>query len=105
VEHWLRGLKNERGPLLANATKAKIRSIMSVIFNHAIRCEWLEQGRNPILFVRQSAKRKGTPTVLEAKEIQALLLQLKKHYGLMVMLAVTTGLRRSELFTPSASLC
>jgi integrase len=98
VEHWLRGLQNENGRLLANATKAKIRSVMSVLFNHAIRCEWLEQGKNPILFVRQSAKRKGTPTVLEIKEIQALLSQLKNHYRLMVMLAVTTGLRRSELF-------
>jgi hypothetical protein len=30
---------------------------MSVLFNHSIRQEWLEQGRNPILLVRQSGKR------------------------------------------------
>src|SRR5271155_2833048 len=53
---------------------------------------------NPILLVRQSAKRKHTPAVFEAHEIQSLLSQLKREFRLMVMLAVTTGLRRSELF-------
>lgn len=98
VEHWLRSLKNEKGDSLADTTKAKIRNIFSVVFNHAIRCEWLEQGKNPILLVRQSSKRKHTPAVFEADEIQSLLSQLKSEFRLMVMLAVTTGLRRSELF-------
>ena len=98
VEHWLRTLKNAERDPLADATKAKIRSIFSVLFNHAIRCEWLEQGKNPILLVRQSAKRKYTPSVFEVSEIQLLLSQLDREYRLMVLLAVTTGLRRSELF-------
>jgi integrase len=98
VEHWLRTLKNEEGDSLADTTKAKIRSILSVLFNHAIRCEWLEQGKNPILLVRQGAKRKRTPAVFDVAEIQLLLPQLDRQYRLMVMLAVTTGLRRSELF-------
>jgi hypothetical protein len=34
---------------------------MSVLFNHAIRYEWLEQGRNPITLVRQTAKRMLIP--------------------------------------------
>jgi integrase len=97
VEHWLRGLKRMDGRPLADATKGKIRNILSVLFNHAIRCEWLEQGRNPITFVRQSAKRNTIPVVLEPHEVQALLLQLKPCFRLMVELAVTTGLRRSEL--------
>jgi integrase len=98
VEHWLRTLRNKEGASLADTTKAKLRSIFSVLFNHAIRCEWLEQGKNPILLVRQSAKRKHTPTVFEVTEIQLLLSHLDRQYRLMVMLAVTTGLRRSELF-------
>jgi hypothetical protein len=49
VEEWLRALP------LANGSRAKIRNIMSALFNHAIRYEWTE--RNPIRFVRQSAKR------------------------------------------------
>jgi integrase len=71
---------------------------MSVLFNHAIRCEWLEQGRNPITLVRQSAKRRKDPVVLEPKEIQGILTQLEPVARLIAMLAVTTGLRRSELF-------
>jgi len=47
---------------------------MSVLFNHAIRYEWLEQGKNPIALVRQGAKRKNIATVLESPEIQSLLL-------------------------------
>jgi integrase len=98
VEGWLRKLRRQDGGDLANSTKAKIRSVMSVLFNHAIRYEWLEQGRNPITFVRQSAQRKNAPAVLEAAEIQSLLSELEQPFRLMVLLDVTTGLRRSELF-------
>jgi integrase len=70
-----------------------------VLFNHAIRYEWLGQGRNPVTLVRQSAKRERIPEVLEPAEVQGLLLQLKSCFRLMVLLDVTTGLRRSELFT------
>jgi hypothetical protein len=98
VEHWLRGLQRVDGTPLANTTKAKIRNLLSVLFNHAIRYEWLGQGGNPITLVRQSAKRMRTPEVLEPSEIQSLLLQLKSCFRLMVLLDVTTGLRRSELF-------
>jgi integrase len=98
VEQWLRRLQRLDGDPLANATKAKIRNLMSVLFNHAIRYEWLEQGRNPITLVRQSAKRTRNPEVLELREIQNLLFQLNSCFRVMVILAVTTGLRRSELF-------
>jgi len=100
VEHWLRGLRRADGGPLADATKGKIRNIFSVLFNHAIRCEWLEQGRNPITFVRQSARRKKVPVVLESEseEIRAILSQLQPCFRLMVELVVTTGMRRSELF-------
>ena len=98
VEHWLRRLLRVDGDPLANSTKAKIRGLFSVLFNHAIRYEWLGQGKNPIKLVRQSAKRKNTPAVLNTNEIKALLLQLEGRYRLMVLLDLTTGLRRGELF-------
>jgi len=97
VERWLKELHRVNGERLADATKAKIRNLMSVLFNHAIRYEWLEQGRNPITLVRQSAQRKWTPEILEPHEIQNLLKQLSSCFRLMVLLDVTTGLRRSEL--------
>jgi integrase len=53
VEQWLRRLLRVDGRPLANPTKAKIRNLMSVLFNHAIRHEWLEQGKSPsFLFAR-----------------------------------------------------
>jgi integrase len=97
VEHWLRQLKRANGRLLAPSTKAKIRNVMSVLFNHAIRYEWLEQGRNPILLVRQGAKRQTIPECLEPEELRALLSQLDHCFRVMVFLDAATGLRRSEL--------
>jgi integrase len=70
VESWLRQLRRQGGVALANSTKAKIRNLMSVLFKHAIRYDWLEQGKNPIKLVRQSVMRQLTPEVLEAHEVQ-----------------------------------
>ena len=98
VENWLKTQKRADGALLANSTKAKFRSVFSVLFNHAIRCEWLEQGKNPIAPVRQSAKRRRTPEILEPNEVYALLSRLQSCFRIMVLVAATTGLRRSELF-------
>ena len=98
VEEWLRHLHRVDGEPLADATKAKIRNLMSVLFNHAIRHEWLEQGKNPITLVRQCAQRQRIPEVLKPSEIQNLLSHLDSPFRLMVLLDATTGLRRSELF-------
>jgi integrase len=85
------------GSPLAPSTKAKIRNVMSVLFNHAIRQEWLEQGRNPILLVRQGAKRQTIPEYLEPEELLALLSQLDHCFRVMVLLDAATERRRSEL--------
>src|SRR5271157_203676 len=98
VELWLRQLMRVDGSCLAASTKAKVRNVMSVLFNHAIRHEWLEQGRNPILLVRQSAKRQRIPEWLEPDELRSLLSQLDRCFRVMVFLDAATGLRRSELF-------
>ena len=89
VEEWLGSLS------LAAGTKAKLRNIMSAVFNHAIRNEWLD--KNSISLVRQSAKRECIPAILDAAEIGALLTELPCPYRQMVFLAATTGLRVSEL--------
>ena len=90
VELWLRSLP------LARASCAKIRNLMSVLFNHGIRYEICD--RNPIRLVRQSAKRKAIPVVLAPMEVQRLLSALALRERTLVLLAFGTGLRMSELF-------
>jgi integrase len=115
VEEWLRQLRrksrigkkavpllsgNERPPL-APATKAGIRKLMSVLFNHAIR--WGFTDRNPIsgpnrgAGVRQSSKRQNIPDVLEIHEVQAIVAKLQLRERLLLFLDMATGLRRGEL--------
>jgi len=90
VELWLRQLP------LARGSCAKIKNVMSVLFNHARRYDLFDA--NPIQFVRQSAKRRKIPHILTADEIPRLLRVLKPLYRTLVFTAVTTGLRQSELF-------
>ena len=89
VEAWLESLS------LAPGSRAKIRNIMSAVFNHALRYEWTH--RNPITLVRQSSKRQRIPEVLTAEQIRALLAELQEPYRTIVFFAAVTGMRASEL--------
>ncbi len=90
VEAWLRRLP------MARSSRAKIRSIWSILFNHACRYELFD--RNPMRFVRQGAKRRIAPNVLTAAEIKALVDHLPLRERTLVLLAAATGLWQSELF-------
>lgn len=87
--------------LLAPASKARIRDLMSVLFNHAIRWEFTD--RNPIsgpnkgAGVRQSSKRQSIPDILEVSEIQAIIAELQLRERVLLFLDMATGLRRGEL--------
>ena len=90
VEIWLRSLP------LARASCAKIRNLMSLLFNHGARhgiCD-----TNPIRLVRQGAKRKKIPIVLTPDEVRRLIEALPLRERTLVLLAAGTGLRMSELF-------
>lgn len=89
VEKWLHSLEYAPG------TRSKIRNIMSALFNHAMRHEWID--RNPITKVRTSSKRLRETDVLTPGEFAALIPELELREKAMVMLAGSTGLRRSEL--------
>jgi integrase len=89
VESWLKAVPRSRG------SRAKIRNIMSALFNHARRYEWTD--RNPITLVRQSAKRQRVPEVLTEEELQALIPQLSARDRVLVLLDACTGLRVGEL--------
>jgi integrase len=90
VEVWLRSLP------LARSSCAKIRNLMSTVFNHGMRHEIC--ARNPIQLVRQSAKRKKIPSFLSASEVKQLIGVLAIRERTLVLLDVGTGLRMSELF-------
>jgi integrase len=90
VESWLKSLNRAPG------TRCKIRNVMSLLFNHGRRHDLCD--RNPIKWVRQSAKRRATPDILTRDEVQGLLASLRFRERTLVLLAVTTGLRRSEIF-------
>ena len=115
VEEWLRKLhqkprkgkgsqslaaERELKPL-APASKAKIRNLMSVLFNHAIRWDFTD--RNPITGpnkgagVRQSSKRVSIPDILEVSEMRAIVAKLQLRERVLLFLAMVTGLRRGEL--------
>jgi integrase len=90
VESWLKSLSRAPG------TRCKIRNVMSLLFNHGRRHDLCD--RNPIEWVRQGAKRRTAPDILTRDEVQGLLANLRFRERTLVLLAVTTGLRRSELF-------
>jgi len=90
VELWLKNLA------LAPGSRCKIRNVMSLLFNHGRRHDLCE--RNPIEWVRQSAKRRSSPDIQLTNEVQSLLANLRFREWTLVLLAVTTGLRRSEIF-------
>jgi site-specific recombinase XerD len=89
VEEWLHSLP------LAPASKTKLKSAFSVLYSHAIRCEWITF--NPISKVRTSSKRLREKDVLSPEGFQALLEQLSVRDQAMVLLAGSTGLRWSEM--------
>jgi integrase len=89
VEQWLKSLP------MAKGSKAKIRNIMSALYSHALRWEWVST--NPITHVRQSAKRSRIPTVLTPEQVKGFLANLVDPAKTAVLLGALTGLRVGEL--------
>jgi integrase len=96
VEQWLRSLD------LANGTKAKIRNTFCALFNHCIRHKLCRE--NPISGpvrgsgVRQSGLRRRDPDILTLDEMRAILSGIgNQAIKVMVAVAATTGMRRSEV--------
>jgi integrase len=93
--------KEKEMQILAPVSKARIRDLMSVLYNHAIRWEFTD--RNPIsgpnkgAGVRQSSKRQSIPDILEVSEMQAILAELQLRERVLLFLDMVTGLRRGEL--------
>lgn len=89
VEQWLKSLPLSKG------SKAKIRNIMSALYSHGQRWEWVSS--NPIRHVRQSAKRSRIPTILSPEQIGQFLEKLVDLPRTAVLLGASTGLRVGEI--------
>ena len=89
IEQWLRSIEN-----LSDGSKAKVRNIMSALFSHAIRFEIAD--KNPMKAVRQSAKRRRIPVILDASELRMLFGELGAREKAMIVIEALTGIRRSE---------
>jgi integrase len=93
--------KRDEMQVLSPASKTRIRDLMSVLFNHAIR--WGFTDRNPISGpvkgsgVRQGSKRQRIPDILDVSEMQALIAELQLRERVLLFLDMVTGLRRGEL--------
>ena len=88
VEAWLGTLEK------SNATKAKVKCIFGVLYQHAMRYGWAE--RNPIREVRQSQRRKREPDILTSEELEALIRDLPEPARTLVIMA-STGTATGEL--------
>ena len=67
VEGWLSTVEKDDGTTLADGSKKKIRDLMHLLYERAIRYEWT--GRNPIMSVRQSGVRQETPIRLRVDQL------------------------------------
>jgi integrase len=90
VERWLNDMQGAPG------TKAKTKGVMNVLFQHAVRYEWVAS--NPIRLVRQGAMPQQEEIALEPVEVSAILAELHDPFRTLILLASVTGLRRGELF-------
>jgi integrase len=95
VELWLRTLP------LARASRAKIRNLMSVLFNHARRHDFTDH--NPITLVRQSAKRRTVPEVLLPSEINLTRSQFAEQREDSCSLGCGHGASHERTFRPKVA--
>ena len=96
VEEWLATLEKASGEPMAAGSKKKIRDLMHILYEHAIRYEWTD--RNPISAVRQGGQRQSTPVRLDVDQLSRLIYQvLGPRERTMVLLDFGAGLRRGEL--------
>jgi len=94
VEEWLMSLD------LAPKSKGHVRSTMHILFNWAMKWEFIDIDRmNPMSLVRVegSSKRLRHPRVLSIKEFRVLLDQLREPIRTICIVAACLGLRASEL--------
>jgi integrase len=91
--------EKSKGKPLANGTKVKIRNLMSAIFRHEMRYEFLPrvEEANPMKYVRQSGKRQRAPAILEVGQFQQLFAALEQRERTMCCWIAEAVFARGEL--------
>jgi integrase len=93
VRSWLMSLQ------LTPKTRGHIRALMHLLFEHAMLWELIDTQRNPMELVKIKgvSRRQKRPLTLEPDKFQELVNRLKNPYKTMVIVAMCTGLRVSEV--------
>ena len=93
VTEWLKSLK------LSPKTRGQVRALLHLLFERAMLWGLIELQRNPIelVKVKGSSKRQKKPQILAPEKFQELVSTLKEPYKTMVIVAMCTGLRVSEV--------
>ena len=93
VRSWLTTLQ------LSPKTRGHIRALMHLLFEHAMLWELIDTQRNPMELVKIKgvSRRQRRPLTLEPEKFRDLVSRLKNPYKTMVIVAMCTGLRVSEV--------
>ncbi len=93
VEQWLKSIP--RSP----KTKSHIRGMMHLLFEYAMKWEMIACQRNPMDLVRIKGvtKRTRRKLIITVEQFHSLLPLLPTHVQMMVILAMCTGMRISEI--------
>jgi integrase len=93
VAEWLKLLP------LSPKTRGQVRALMHLLFERAMLWGLIELQRNPIelVKVKDSSRRKRKPQILAPEKFRELVAILGEPYKTMVIVAMCTGLRVSEV--------
>ena len=93
VSEWLKSL------LLSPKTRGQVRALMHLLFERAMLWGLIELQRNPIelVKVKDSSRRQRKPQILAPEKFRELVAILREPCKTMVIVAMCTGLRVSEV--------
>jgi hypothetical protein len=93
VSEWLKKLP------LSPKTKGHVRALFHMLFERAMLWGLLDLQRNPIELIRLkgTSRRLGRPRIITPEKFQELIAILEEPYRTMVIVAICTGLRVSEV--------
>ncbi|MGC1362923.1 MAG: site-specific integrase [Silvibacterium sp.] len=105
VEQWIKGLQTRPGKKgdkprdLAPRSKLHTRAVMHRLFEYAMRWRYLDCQRNPmgLIELKGTSRRVRTICLVTPEQYYKILSHLAPHVRLMVILAMNTGLRISEI--------